>query len=65
MIDYFTVRTLQDTFRNDALEASPPMNMYIEHPDLVTGLFSQMTSSKGFAIKFKFLKQLKRKIFHF
>lgn len=48
MIDYFNVRTLQDTFRNDALEASPPMNQYIEHPDLVTGLFSQMTSAKGF-----------------
>ncbi len=47
MIDYFTVRQLQDTFRNDALDTSPPMNQYIEHPDLVTGLFSQMTSSKG------------------
>ncbi|KAG4077604.1 hypothetical protein HA402_003031 [Bradysia odoriphaga] len=54
-IDYFTVRTLQDTFRNDALETSPPMNMYIEHHDLVTGLFSQMTSAKAACIVQMFL----------
>lgn len=48
MIDYFNVRTLQGVFQNDALETSPPMNLYMEHPDLVTGLFSQMTSEKGF-----------------
>lgn len=51
MIDYFTIRHLQDTFINDALEASPAMNQYIEHPDDVTGLFSQMTSSKGLALQ--------------
>lgn len=54
-IDYFTVRTLQDTFRNDALETSPPMNMYIEHHEEVTGLFSQMTSAKAACIVQMFL----------
>lgn len=61
MIDYFNVRTLQDTFRNDALEESPPMNQYIEHPDLVTGLFSQMTSAKGFnAFQINFEKKIQK-----
>ena len=61
MIDYFTVRTLQGVFNNDATEASPPMNLYMEHPDLVTGLFSQMTSEKGLIVlgsRFKLLTSL-------
>lgn len=57
MIDYFNVRTLQNVFQNDALETSPPMNEYIEHADLVTGLFSQMTSEKGFIFRKRFIKK--------
>lgn len=50
MIDYFNVHSLQNVMQNDALIASPAMNQYMEHPDLVTGLFSQMTSTKGWFI---------------
>lgn len=46
IMDYFVIRTLQSVFQSDASPTQRPMTYYVESPQAISGLFSNIAYAK-------------------
>lgn len=56
IMDYFVIRTLQSVFQSDASPTQRPMTYYVESPQAISGLFSNIAYAKCKYITDKILK---------
>lgn len=45
-MDYFVIRTLQSVLQSDASPTQRPMTYYVESPQAISGLFSNIAYAK-------------------